>query len=228
MSITVYSVSGAPRAWRVLLGLAFKGLDYDVVLLQASKKEHKSPTYLQMNPRGTVPTVTCNEVLLRDSIATLAWLDRQHIDKPLFGETADEAANVWQITLEACDYLRKAINDLFFPLLVSGSTLPSQNSDEWLQWLKAVEVLKKECQHLENLLSENLFLAGNTPSAADAVCFPEICLIERALQTKPAEMEKLNLTSFFTEFLKLAQWKETVSELPNVDKTMPPHWTIKE
>ena len=39
MQITVYSISGAPRAWRVLLGLTFKDIDYDMHLLQASKSE---------------------------------------------------------------------------------------------------------------------------------------------------------------------------------------------
>jgi glutathione S-transferase len=225
MSIIVYGVSGAPRAWRVLLGLAFKGIEYDVKLLQASQKEHKSPEYLQINPRGTIPALTYKNITLRDSIAILAWLDREFPANPLFGETADDSAIIWQVTLEACDYLRAATNDLFSPLLFSGKVLPTKENDEWQVWVGLAEKLTAECQHLETLLENNLFLAGGKPSAADAVCFPEISLIERIIKTKPAEMEALGITPIFDELPKLAQWKKRVSELPNVDKTMPPHWS---
>lgn len=225
MSIIVYGVSGAPRAWRVLLGLAFKGIEHDVKLLQASQKEHKSPEYLQINPRGTIPALTYKNITLRDSIAILAWLDREFPDKPLFGETADDAATIWQVTLEACDYLRAAINDLFSPILFSKKVIPSQESDEWQAWAELAEKLTAECQHLENLLEKNLFLAGDNPSAADAVCFPEISLIERMIKTKPTEMEALGITPIFDNLPKLAQWKKRVSALSNVDKTMPPHWS---
>jgi maleylpyruvate isomerase len=224
MSITVYSVSGAPRAWRVLLGLAFKGIDHDAKLLQASQKEHKSPDYLQINPRGTIPALTYKNIILRDSIAILAWLDREFPDNPLFGETADDSAIVWQITLEACDYLRSATNDLFSPLLFTNQVLPSKDSDEWEAWSTLAEKLTAECKHLETLLENSLFLAGDTPSAADAVCFPEISLIERIIKTRSTEMDILGVSTIFDTLPKLSEWKNRISQLPNVDKTMPVHW----
>jgi len=130
MSITVYSVSGAPRAWRVLLGLTFKGLPHDINVLQASKKEHKSAEYLKIHPRGTVPALEYNGLILQDSIAILAWLDRQFPESPLFGETAGDAARIWQATLESCDYLRAATNDVLFSLLVLGKPVPEQWNEE--------------------------------------------------------------------------------------------------
>ena len=78
MSITVHSVSGAPRPWRVMLGLAFKGLDFDIHYLEASKREHKAPAFLKINPRGTVPAMIADGVVLRDSTAILARPDRQY------------------------------------------------------------------------------------------------------------------------------------------------------
>jgi len=224
MSITVYSVSGAPRAWRVLLGLTFKGLTYEVNLLQASKKEHKSTAYLKINPRGTIPSLTYKGIVIRDSMAILAWLDREFPEQPLFGETPMDAANIWQVTLEAADYLRKAVNDLFAPLLVQGESLPARGHQDWEKWQTLAKQLSAECSHLETLLTKHTFLAGDLPSAADAVCFPEICLIERAIKTKSNEMAALGLFSIFSDYPKLAKWKDTVSKLPNVDKTMPPHW----
>ena len=37
----IYTISGAPRPWRVLLGLTFKELDYEIHYLQVSRREHK-------------------------------------------------------------------------------------------------------------------------------------------------------------------------------------------
>ncbi len=224
MSITVYSVSGAPRAWRVLLGLAFKGLDYEINLLQASKKEHKSPEYLEIHPRGTIPALDFNGLILRDSVGILAWLDRQFPDKPLFGTTADEAANIWQVAMEACDYLRAATNEVFFPLLQQGKPLPEQGSDSFNTMFAAAQTLKDECQQIENLLGDQPFIAGTVPTAADAICYPEIRLIERAIDTRSAEMQALELSSFDQTFPRLSAWKKRISELPGVDKTMPKHW----
>ena len=108
MTLTVYTISGAPRGWRVLVGLTLKGLDYEVRYLEGSKRQHKSAEFLKINPRGTVPVLNADGQIVRDSIAILAWLDRQYPDKPLFGEAADEAARIWQLTMECCDYLRDA------------------------------------------------------------------------------------------------------------------------
>lgn len=225
MTITVYSVSGSPIAWRVLLGLTFKGIDHDVRFLEASKNEHKSAEYLKIHPRGTVPAMDADGLILRDSIGILAWLDRQYPERPLFGKTPDEAAQVWQIVMEACNYLRAAVNGVLFPIFVEGKPVPKADSEERRAMETAAQKLRDECRQLEDLLSENPFLAGEIPSAADAVCFPEIRLIERAVDTKPADMKALGLTSMETEFPKLKAWRTRISKLPDVDKTMPHHWS---
>ena len=225
MSMKIYSVSGAPRAWRVLLGLAFKGLDYDIKLLEASKKEHKSSEYLKIHPRGTIPALEFEGKIHRDSIGILAWLDRQFPEVPLFGTTADEAANIWQVSLEACDYLREATNDVLFSIMVQGRPIAELDTEELQVKVVLAQKLKAECRWLESLLSETLYLAGDMPTAADTVCFPEIRLIERALDTKFIDMNALGFSNFEEEFPKLEAWKQRINKLPNVARTMPPHWS---
>ena len=163
MPLLVHSVSGAPRPWRVLLALTFKKLDFDIKYMRADRGEHKAEPYLTLNPRGTVPTIEADGIVLRDSIAALAWLDRAYSDYPLFGKSPREAAIVWQITLESCDYLRSAGDLLLRPIFFQGAR--SATSD-----LRDAAVLfQKELARLETLLNLNPFLAGASPSAADAV-----------------------------------------------------------
>ncbi len=39
-------------AWKVLLALQEKKLPYNSNLIEFSKQQHKTPEFLQMNPRG--------------------------------------------------------------------------------------------------------------------------------------------------------------------------------
>ena len=141
MPLKLHTISGAPRPWRVLLGLTFKGLEYETHYLEGSKRQHKAPEFLKLNPRGTVPVLETGNLILRDSIGILAWLDRRYTENPLFGETADEAALIWQITLECCDYLRAAGQSLLFPILVLNVPLPANNSDEMAELKAASEAM---------------------------------------------------------------------------------------
>ncbi|MEO1244131.1 MAG: glutathione S-transferase family protein [Pseudomonadota bacterium] len=224
MHITVYSVSGAPRPWRVLLGLAFKGIDYDIHTLQASKGEHKAPEYLKLNPRGTVPTVVADDLVIRDSLGALVWLDRAFPTTPLFGDTANAAANIWQIATESSDYLRGATNDALFPLLVQGKPFPAPDTEAGAATSAAIGKLKSECQRLEDLLDGQPYLAGEKPSAADAVSFPDVRLIERAVDTRFTDMDAYGMTDLAGQFPNLDAWKTRISRLPGYDKTTPSHW----
>ncbi|SIN66228.1 glutathione S-transferase [Parasphingorhabdus marina DSM 22363] len=224
MSMKIYAVSGAPRPWRVLAGLAFKELGYDIHYLEASKREHKAPEYLKINPRGTVPSLVRGDLILRDSIGILAWLDREFPDQPLFGRNANEAASIWQSVFESADYLRSAHNAVFFPILVEGKSVTALPAEEQAEKKEAARRLKAECQRLEDMLQIRPYLCGENPTAADAVAFPDIRLIQRALELKPEDMAMLDLDRPDRDFPKLEAWKSRIEAWPGMAKTMPPHW----
>lgn len=224
MSILVHTISGAPRPWRVLLALAFKGLDYDTRLLVAQKGEHKAAPFTDLNPRATVPVLESQGLVLRDSIGILAWLDRRHPQPPLFGTDADEAAAIWQTTLDACDYLRSATNDLLWSVLVLREPLPEAGTTRRAELEEAATLLRNECRKLEDTLGNRDFFGGNRPSAADAVIFPEIRVLQRAFDTRFEVMQSLGFGDPDTLFPGLAAWKDRINALPGVATTYPPHW----
>lgn len=224
MSILVHTISGAPRPWRVLLALAFKGLDYETRLLVAQKGEHKAAPFLDLNPRATVPVLESKGLVLRDSIGILAWLDRRYPQPPLFGADADEAAIIWQTTLDACDYLRSATNALLWSVLVLREPLPEAGTSRRAELEEAATLLRDECRKLEDTLGNQDFFAGSRPSAADAVIFPEIRVLQRAFDTRFEVMQPLGFGDPDTLFPGLAAWKARINALPGVDATYPPHW----
>ncbi len=224
MTITLHTVSGSPRGWRVLIGLTLKGLEWDTRLLQLSTMEHRSDAFRALNPRATVPVLEADGLVLRDSIAILAWLDRRYQKHPLFGGTADEAAHIWQLTLECCDYLRDAGNNLLAPILLAGRPLPKEGTAERETFDAAAAALHAEYRWLENLLDDQAFVAGDTPSAADAVAFPEIRLVQRAVETKNEIMAPLGFDEPPVRYPNVAAWKDRVAALPGMEATMPPHW----
>ena len=60
-----------------MLALEVKQLKYISRLLEASKGEVKASEYLKLNPRGTVPTIKDGDIVVRESLAIMAYLDRK-------------------------------------------------------------------------------------------------------------------------------------------------------
>lgn len=225
MTLTLSTISGSPRGWRVLLGMAFKGLTPEINELKLSENEHKSAPFLSLNPRGTVPTLECDGIVIRDSVAILAWLDRKFPEKPIFGTTHEEAAQIWQTTMEVRQYLRQAAADFLAPVFFGGASLDDKGTDAWHDLVAASEAMKAEMRFLDGLLSNGRpFLSGATPSAADALAWPEILLVQRARETKPDLMTELGFAELASQLDHLETWKERVFECPGVKATMPGHW----
>lgn len=227
MNIKIYTISGAPRGWRVLIGLALKDLTYQVHYLNGSSQEHKQAAFLKINPRGRVPVMDVDGMIVRDSIAILAWLDRKHPDKPLFGINETEARKIWQITMEACDYLRDATNTFLRPILVENMDLPADHTEAMDNLQTAGKKMHNECTTLEASLEHTTFFAGDLPSAAEAIIFPEIRLLKRAIEKRPELVAACGFDHFHVRYPRLSAWSEAVEALPNVADTLPYHWNEK-
>src|SRR4051794_18426468 len=103
--IEVFWASGSPFSWRVLLALEVKKLPYRSHLLEMSKREHRTPEFLAMNPRGQVPVLRDGSLVVSESIAILPSLDRAYPETPLFGTPPAEAAAVWQEVMQGALYV---------------------------------------------------------------------------------------------------------------------------
>ena len=218
MSYELYTIAGAPRSWRALLGLVAKGLPFTPRVLDASSKQHKAPAFLAINPRGRVPALVRDDLVLTESIAILAYLEREHPEPPLFGRTAEEGAKVWEQVMAADHYLREATQAVVAPLLGARDAVPEA------ALVEPAATLRHELTRLEQRLEHGAFLCGDAISAADCVAFPEVRLTLRATTRFADVTARLELGPFAGAFPRLSGWIDRIEALPGYERTFPAHW----
>jgi glutathione S-transferase len=218
MAIELYWGSGSPFAWRVMLTLELKGLAYESKLLEFSKNEHKAPAYLQLNPRGKVPTLKDGDFVVYESLAIMSYLDRKYPKPPLFGETAEETGLIWRALAECESYIVGAGDRVVRPIF-SGKGL-----DKVEEIKEAAETLRREFKMLDRSLAGSQWLVGDRISAADIGVFPMIQLLLRAASKEAARPFSLGFVPLARTFPNIATWAQRVEALPNYQRTYPPHW----
>ena len=218
MSYELYTIAGAPRPWRALLGLVAKGLPFSTRVLEASSKQHKASAFLAINPRGRVPVLVKGDFVLSESLAILAYLERVHPEPPLFGRTAEEHGKVWEQVMAADHYLREAAQSVVGPLLGVRDALPDS------ALIQAAAVLRDELTRLETRLEHEAYLCGEAISAADCVAFPEVRLTLRTTTRFPEVTARLGLHPLANAFPLLRRWIDRIEALPGYDQTFPAHW----
>ena len=218
MAIELYWGSGSPFAWRVMLALEVKGLTYESKLLEFSKGEHKTRSYLGLNPRGKVPTLRDGDFVIYESMAIIAYLDRQYPEPPLFGKTPREAGLIWRTIAECEGYLARAGDKVVRPIFF-GKGL--ENVEEIRL---AAEMVRQELKSLDTALTQSPWLVGDQITAADIAVFPLVQLLLRAAAKEPAEPLDLGLLPLATNYPALTRWVRQIEALPGYQRTYPPHW----
>lgn len=216
--LELYWGSGSPFAWRVMLALEIKKIPYASRLIEFSKKQHRTPEFLAMNPRGKVPVIRDGDFVLSESLAILAYLDRKVPEPPLFGRTAAETGRVWRSVSETISYLEPAADDIVDPIF-SGKAVEAAEAIT-----AALPHLHEELQRIEEQLDRSPWLAGDAISAADLVAYPAIETLLRAAGKDAARALDLRLLPLEQHYRRLADWRGRIAALPGYERTYPPHW----
>jgi glutathione S-transferase len=218
MTLELHWVSGSPYAWRVQLALAFKGLEYVSRLHQISTGELRSASYLAQNPRGRVPTLVHDGFVLYESLAILAYLDREFAAPPLFGESAQATGLVWRHIAEYTAYADPAVEAFVVPIYFGEAEAKAA------EVRAAAAVLESELAGWERALAAAPYFAGARPSAADFVIFPAVKSIERAAGKAAAKALGIELLPIAARWPRIAAWLGRIEQLPGYAQTYPPHW----
>lgn len=218
MGIEVYWGSGSPFAWRVLLALEIKGIAYTSQLIEFSRKDQKSPSFLKMNPRGKVPVLKHDEFIVYESLAILRYLEDISPQRPIFGNSPQQRARIMMSVCETSAYLEQPTVDVVRPIF-SGEVGERRDS-----MMAASGVLREEYALVNARLSGGSWLVDDELSAADIVLYPHAAILLRALGKPAARGHDLQIVPFDEQFPAVAAWMRRIEALPGYERTYPPHW----
>lgn len=164
MKLYDMELSGNCYKIRLLCGLL--GIDYERVPIDLMQGQHKAEAFLQLNPRGQIPVLDDDDLLIWDSSAILVYLARQYGGEQWLPLAAPAMATVMQ-------WLSLAQNELLYGL--ARARAAKKFNRPWDQD-QCRQHGRQGLQVLEQRLANNAWLAGPQPTIADIACYPYVAL----------------------------------------------------
>lgn len=213
MAIEFYHMAGGPFAWRCLLALAVKNLAYTPIVIVPGRGDLKTPSFLELNWRGTLPLLRDGEVVVRESQAIMFYLDRAYPEPPLYGRSPAEAARIMQEICEQGSYLEALLRKVIAPVLFGAPGLSSIGD--------IAEPLRQEFSALDQILAKHAWIAGDAISAADLNLYPFFPTFERALREPAAGEAATHLPIPGEAYPNISRWIKAIQGLDGYAKTVP-------
>lgn len=210
MALTFYYGSGSPFAWKVWLALEHKGIPYDLKVLSFDKGETRAAPFLAVNPRGKVPTIVDDGLVIWESSAICEYLEERYPDRPLLPKDIKTRAIARRIVAESESFLTPAVNDLF------RVTLFREGPEDADAVAKAQARLLDELPRFEAQLGGDFFVGAL--SLADFTVFPQVRNIRRIEERAPGKGLGDRIPA------RIQAWMKRIEALPYYGKTTPPHW----
>jgi len=163
VSIKLYYVP-MTRASRPRFLLEELGVPYELVRLDASKKENRSEAYLAIHPLGAVPALADGDTVLFESAAIIMYLADKFIDKGLAPPLGSpERGEYYKWIVYAMTTMEPALQ-----ILHAQNRFPEAERDA--RTVEAARARFKETAAVvENALVDKEYLLGNHFTAADIV-----------------------------------------------------------
>lgn len=214
MAITFYYLSGSPFSWKVWLALESKQIPYDLRVLSADVGDLKSPQFLALNPRGKVPTIVDEDLVLSESTAIVEYLEDKYplSGAPLWPSEVRARAVARRIAIEGDAFIYPNVRKLVVELLMRKEGEPDTAAIA-----DAKGALARELAALEHNI-KGPFIAGDDPTAADFALYPFLAVLGRVIARRPDQQIGVVVPA------GLKTWMARIEALPYFAKTIPPHW----
>jgi maleylpyruvate isomerase len=170
--ITLIDFFRSGTSHRTRIALHLKGLAFEHQTVDLRTMQHKTPAFLAINPQGLVPALVVDGQSLTQSVAILEWLEEVYPDPPLLPRDSIARAQVRALMgVAACD-----IHPLGNMRVLQSLKADHQQPDEqvaafgrrwYVSGFEALEALSAQGP-------DGDWLWGDTPTLADACCFPQL------------------------------------------------------
>ncbi len=165
--LTLYQGERSSSSWRVRLALTFKAVPYKGVLIDLSRGEASTDSYLKLNPMAQIPCLVVDGYALSESMAILEWLEETYPTPPLLPKAPLARAQVRQMALAIVAGTQP---------LQSGGVLRRHSDDKIEQRKFAQYWIKRGLESFEvlSLRTRGDFCFGNTITMADLMLLPQV------------------------------------------------------
>ncbi|KAL1980290.1 hypothetical protein VTN96DRAFT_4378 [Rasamsonia emersonii] len=165
---------------RVRLALEEKGIEYEIVPVDLSKGEHKTPAYLEKQPFGKVPVLEDDGFFIFESRAIA-----QYIANKYRGQGIDLAPSESQLKEYALFQQAVSIEQSYFDPPASGiayekifKAFHGGGPADETKVAALVAKLEETLAGYERILSKQPYLAGDKLTLADLFHLPYATLVE--------------------------------------------------
>jgi maleylacetoacetate isomerase len=171
MALTLHSAWRATAPYRVRIGLALKGVEYDYAALDLIAGDQGQPAYRAVNPQGLVPALDLGDgTILAQSLAILEWLEETRPQPPILPRGALDRAVVRRMAgIIACDI--HPLNNTRVGKKLNALGLSQDQIAEWIHgWIR------DGFDALEPLIAQHggQFAFGDGPTIADCCLVPQV------------------------------------------------------
>lgn len=204
-----YWGSGSPPSWRVHYYLEVRKIPFESKLIEFSKKEHKSPEFLKINPRGKVPAIVDGDIPVYESLAIIEYLEDKFRNEKQYIKLVPEdlklKAKVLTRTHEVLSYLK--LSDIAVHL--------RKKLEDWDLAIvtKDFDSVFNELQNYDKWAGEGKYLAGDEISLVDIMLVPFLGLLKRV----GANFEAIGLKN-------LESYYKNISQTEAFKNSFPPHY----
>ena len=182
----LYDYPGAPNPRRVRVVAAEKNIELDHVTVDMSKREHKTPQFIQKNPSGKIPVLELEDgTCIGESIAICRYLESLYPEPNLFGVNSLEIAQIEmahrQIELELMSQIGTSwVNGPIVARL--GLIKPIEEAKR-----RSDELTRAYYRRMNNVLESQTYLAVDRYSMVDITAAIAIDFATAMVDLKPGE-----------------------------------------
>jgi glutathione S-transferase len=162
----LYDMELSGNCYKIRLFCALLGLNHETVPVNLLKGEHKTASFLALNPRGQVPVLDDAGSLVWDSMAILVYLARKYGNEQWLPTEPEPLARVMQ-------WLAVSENEILYGLARARAV--ARFNRPW-DLAACQELGRSGLAVLEDHLRHKPWLAADHPTIADIACYPYVAL----------------------------------------------------
>ena len=186
------------------------GAPYERKLVNLAKGEHKSDAYLQINPRGKVPTLSIDGNVLTENIAILTFLAKRFPDARLLPQNLTEEASCISMMAWFASAVHPTFAHIIRPERFASDTVARLNVRE-----TARTTFWGHCEEINGVLAGKQWMMGAQYTVSDPYAFFFYDLgarINLPIRSFPPTLHSVSVCPNATRFRRSVSWKRAASE----------------